>query len=109
MILMAGTNLPGRAMRDQIGSAINVLIQIARLSDGSRKVIQLSEITGMEGEVITMQDIFVFDTAGIGEDGKVLGMLKPTGIRPKFAEKLEVSGIILPYDVFDPVNEAREN
>jgi pilus assembly protein CpaF len=101
MILMAGTNLPDKAMREQISSALNVLIHIARLSDGTRKVIKLSEITGMEGDVITMQDIFVFDRIGIREDGKALGTLKATGIRPKFVEKLEVAGISLAPEIFE--------
>lgn len=100
MILMAGANLPSSAMREQISSAINVLLHITRLSDGSRKIIKLSEITGMEGEVISMQDIFVFEKLGIDEDGKVLGAFKATGIRPKFAEVLEASGITLPSDLF---------
>lgn len=102
MILMAGTNLPDKAMREQISSAINVLIHITRLSDGSRKVVKLSEITGMEGEVISMQDIFVFEKFGISEDGRVLGAFKGTGIRPKFEDQLRASGIILPSNIFDP-------
>jgi len=105
MILMAGTNLPDKAMREQISSAINVLIHIARLSDGSRKVVKVSEVTGMEGDVVTMQDIFVFDQTGIRDDGKVLGRLRPTGIRPKFIERLEVSGISLPRGIFEDFDE----
>jgi pilus assembly protein CpaF len=101
MILMAGTNLPGMAMREQISSAINVMVHITRLSDGSRKIVKLSEITGMEGEIITMQDIFVFEKLGISEDGRVVGAIKATGIRPKFAEALHTSGIELPADIFD--------
>ncbi len=101
MILLAGGNLPDKAMREQISSAINVLVQIARLSDGSRKVVRVAEITGMEGEVISMQDIFVFEKIGIAEDGKVLGAMRATGIRPKFAEQLRASGIILPPDIFE--------
>lgn len=103
MILMAGANLPSIAMREQISSAINILVHIARLSDGSRKIIKLSEITGMEGEVISMQDIFLFEKMGIDEDGRVLGAFKATGIRPKFAEVLEASGITLPSDLFSDV------
>jgi pilus assembly protein CpaF len=105
MILMAGTNLPDKAMREQISSAINVLIHIARLSDGSRKVVKVAEVTGMEGDVVTLQDIFVFDQTGIRDDGKVLGRLRPTGIRPKFVERLEVSGIHLPKEVFEDFDE----
>jgi pilus assembly protein CpaF len=101
MILMAGTNLPDRAMREQITSAINVLIHIARLSDGSRKVMNISEITGMEGGVISLQDIFVFDKIGIREDGKVVGAHQATGIRPKFIEKLQIAGVPLSPDIFD--------
>jgi pilus assembly protein CpaF len=100
MILMAGANLPARAMREQISSAINVLVHVSRLSDGSRKVLKISEITGMEGEIVTMQDIFVFEKMGIREDGKVLGAFRATGIRPKFADQLETSGIELPPDLF---------
>jgi pilus assembly protein CpaF len=105
MILMAGTNLPDKAMREQISSAINVLIHIARLSDGSRKVVKVSEITGMEGDVVTLQDIFVFDQTGIRNDGKVLGRLRATGIRPKFVERLEVSGLRLPQGLFEDFDE----
>jgi pilus assembly protein CpaF len=101
MLLMAGTNLPDKAMREQISSAINVLIHIARLSDGSRKVVKVSEITGMEGDVITMQDIFIFERIGVREDGKVLGSLKATGIRPKFIDRLDISGIHLPPGLFE--------
>lgn len=101
MILLAGANLPDKAMREQISSAIDVLVHIARLSDGSRRMLKLSEITGMEGDVITMQDIFVFEKLGISEDGKVLGAFKTTGIRPRFADQLEASGVILPPDLFE--------
>jgi pilus assembly protein CpaF len=101
MILMAGTNLPGKAMREQISSAIQVLIHIARLSDGSRKVVNVSEITGMEGDVITLQDIFVFRKSGINEDGKVLGTHTATGIRPKFVERLRIAGVSLPPNIFE--------
>jgi len=101
MILMAGTNLPDRAMREQISSAINVIIQVARLSDGTRKVMKISEITGMEGEVISMQDIFVYDKLGVREDGRVLGAFKATGVRPKFADQLEAAGITLSPDLFE--------
>jgi pilus assembly protein CpaF len=93
MIAMASLNLPERAMRQQIASAIQVIVQVARLGDGTRKVTQISEIVGMEGEVITMQDIFVFDRTGTAENGKVLGRYKATGIRPKFAERLNSYGI----------------
>ena len=101
MILMAAANLPDKAIREQITSAINIIVQIIRLSDGSRKIAKVSEITGMEGDIVSMQDIFVFEKFGINEDGKVLGAFKATGIRPKFAEQLESSGIDLPVDLFE--------
>ena len=102
MILMAGSNLTDKAMREQISSAINLILQTARLSDGSRKVIKVSEITGMEGNTISLQDLFVFEKMGVRDDGIVLGGFRTTGIRPKFAEQLEASGIILPVDIFEP-------
>ncbi|MEW5979821.1 MAG: CpaF family protein [Acidobacteriota bacterium] len=105
MISMANLNLPDKAMRQQIASAIDVVIQSARLSDGTRKVTSISEVVGMEGEVVTMQDIFVFERVGIGEKGKVLGRFRPTGIRPKFAEQLKYAGIHLPAGMFDLVPE----
>ncbi len=105
MILMAGMNLSDKAMREQIASAINVIIQAARLSDGSRKVIKISEITGMEGETVTLQDIFQYEKMGVREDGHVIGGYRTTGIRPKFAEQLEASGIQLPVDIFEPKME----
>lgn len=101
MILMAGANLPDKAMREQISSAINVLVHISRFSDGTRKIVKITEITGMEGDVISMQDIFVFEKLGIAENGKVIGFIRPTGIRPKFAEHLKVAGIELPPDLFE--------
>lgn len=101
MILMAGTNLPDKAMREQIGSAVNVLIHIARLSDGRRKVMKVSEITGMEGNVVSMHDIFVFEKFGVDESGRVLGAFKATGIVPKFVDHLTVAGIHLTPSLFD--------
>ena len=102
MILMAGNNLTDKAMREQISSAIHVIIQVARLSDGSRKIVQLSEITGMEGNIITIQDIFKFEKMGVRDDGVVLGGFRATGLRPRFAEQLETSGISLPPGIFEP-------
>ena len=102
MILMAGNNLTDKAMREQISSAIHVIIQVARLSDGTRKIIQLSEITGMEGNIITIQDIFKFERMGVREDGVVLGGFRATGLRPRFSEQLETSGISLSPDIFEP-------
>src|SRR5229473_5166160 len=101
MVAMAGLNLPDSAIRRQISSAIDVVVQVSRLSDGTRKVVSLAEITGMEGEVVTMQDIFVFRKRGIRENGEVIGDFMPTGVRPKFAEKLLVTGIQLPSSMFE--------
>ena len=100
MVLMAGMELPARAIREQIASAIDLIVQQSRLKDGSRKITYITEVQGMEGEVITLQDIFVFEQQGVDETGKILGRLRPTGIRPKFFEKFEVSGIKLPPDLF---------
>ncbi len=102
MILMAGNNLSERAMREQISSAINVILQVARMSDGTRKVVKVSEITGMEGEVVTLQDIFVFEKMGVSPGGRVQGGFRTMGLRPKFAEQLQASGISLPADLFEP-------
>jgi pilus assembly protein CpaF len=107
MIAMGATNLPERAMRQQISSAIQLVVQQTRLSDGSRKVTSISEITGMEGEVITMQEIFVFEKVGVTQDGKVIGRFRATGVRPKCCERLRASGIHLPADMFEGVTEVR--
>lgn len=101
MVAMASLNISTSAIRRQIASAIDVVLQVSRLSDGTRKVIALSEIVGMEGETITMQDIFTFKKKGIAEDGTVVGEFRATGVRPKFAERLAVSGIHLPMKMFD--------
>jgi pilus assembly protein CpaF len=100
MISMANLNLPERAMRQQIASAIDVVIQASRLPDGSRKLIAISEIVGMEGDVITMQDIFVYERNGVDEDGRVRGRFRSTGIRPRFADRLQAHGIHLPATLF---------
>ncbi len=100
MILMSGLDLPMRAIREQMASAIHMIIQIARLSDGSRKITHVTEIVGVEGDVVTMQDIFRYEQRGIDSDGKVLGDFKGTGLRPGFTEKFEVAGIHLPPDLF---------
>ena len=102
MVLMAGMDLPVRAIREQISSAIDLVVQQSRLRDGSRKITHLTEVQGMEGEVITMQDIFIFDQTGRDTNGKILGRFKPTGIRPKFVEKLLANGIKLPAELFWP-------
>jgi pilus assembly protein CpaF len=101
MFSMASLNIPERAMRQQIAAAIHAVVQIARLSDGSRKVITISEVTGLEGEVISMQDIFVFERLGIDESGKVRGTFKATGIRPKFADRLATAGCRLRPALFE--------
>ncbi len=102
MIGMAGFNLPPKAMREQISSAITAIIHISRLSDGKRKVTSIQEITGMEGDVITMQDIFTYEQTGIGPDGTVLGHFRATGIRPRFVDRLRVHGIAVSDELFDP-------
>src|SRR3954465_15481410 len=107
MIAMGAVNLPERAMRQQISSAIQLVVQQTRLSDGSRKVTSISEITGMEGDIITMQEIYVFEKMGITQDGKVIGRFRATGVRPKCCERLKMSGIHLPADMFEGVTEVR--
>jgi pilus assembly protein CpaF len=107
MISMGAMNLPERAMRHQISSAVQVVIQQTRMSDGTRKVTSISEITGMEGDVITMQEIFTFEKLGITPEGKVIGRFRATGVRPKVAERLKASGIHLAPDMFEGVTEVR--
>jgi pilus assembly protein CpaF len=107
MVAMGATNLPEKALRQQIASAIQIVVQQTRLADGSRKVTNVSEITGMEGDVITMQDIFVFEKAGITKEGRVAGRFRATGVRPKCAERMRGAGILLPADMFDGVTEVR--
>jgi len=107
MIAMGNVSLPEKAIRQQIASAIQVVVQQTRLADGSRKVTSISEITGMEGEVITMQEIFTFEKIGVTQDGKVIGRFKATGVRPKVAERLKASGIHLPTDMFEGMTEVR--
>jgi pilus assembly protein CpaF len=101
MVAMGNTNLPERTVRHQIASALTIVVQCARLSDGTRKVMNISEITGMDENVISMHDIFTFVKKGIGPNGNVLGAFRPTGIRPKFLERLRVSGILLPSELFE--------
>jgi pilus assembly protein CpaF len=101
MVAMANINLPDRAVRQQIASAIAIVVQISRMSDGTRKVISISEITGMDENVLSMHEIFTFVKKGIGPNGKVVGVYQPTRIRPKFLERLRVSGIMLPQDMFE--------
>jgi pilus assembly protein CpaF len=101
MVSMANLNIPERAVRYQIASAVHAVVQIARLSDGTRKVMAISEVVGMEGEMITMQDIFQFDRSGVDEGGKVRGTFRATGVRPKFAERLATSGARLRANLFE--------
>jgi pilus assembly protein CpaF len=105
MVSMANLNIPERAVRHQIASAIHTVVQIARMSDGTRKVISISEITGMESEIVTMQDIFVFERHGIDETGKVRGAFRATGIRPRFADRLALSGCRLRPALFEALME----
>ena len=107
MIAMGATNLPERAMRQQISSAINVVVQQTRLSDGSRRITTISEITGMEGDIITMQDIFIFEKSGLTAEGKVSGRFRATGVRPKCWERLKAAGINLPPEMFSGSEEVR--
>ncbi|ESH89089.1 MULTISPECIES: CpaF family protein [Cupriavidus] len=102
MVSMAGMNVPPKAIRHQIASAITVIVQAARLSDGSRKIVSIQEITGMEGDVINMQEIFTFQRTGVGQDGTVRGHFRATGVYPKFAERLRVYGVALPDETYDP-------
>jgi pilus assembly protein CpaF len=100
MVLMAGMDLPARAIREQIASAIHVFIQVTRMQDGSRRVSHVTEVSGMEGETITLQDIFLFELDHVDEDGKVHGEMRPTGIRPNFAEKFKLAGIQMSPELF---------
>ena len=101
MILMAGTNLPNRAMREQITSALDVIIQPQRLSDGTRRIVSITEVTGMEGEVITTQEVYRFKRRGVTPEGRIIGQFEATGVRPTFTDRLRVSGIELPSRMFE--------
>jgi pilus assembly protein CpaF len=101
MVLMSGYDLPVRAIREQSSAALNVVVHLSRLRDGSRRITQIAEIETMEGDTIVMQDIYRFDySMGLSEDGRYLGRLKPTGLRPKFTERLEYMGIDMPAEMF---------
>jgi pilus assembly protein CpaF len=102
MVGMAGVNVVQKALRQQIVSGISVIIHISRLSDGRRKVMSIQEITGMEADMITMQEIFCFDQTGVAPDGTVLGHFRATGIRPRFADRLQARGSTLSDHLFDP-------
>jgi len=100
MCLMAGMDLPIRAIREQASSAVDLIVQQARLKDGSRKITNITEVVGMEGDSVQLQDIFVFEQTGVDERGKIVGRLRPTGVRPRFVEKFESYGIYLPPGIF---------
>jgi pilus assembly protein CpaF len=102
MIGMSGIDISPKSARAQIASAIHVVLQLERLSDGSRRLTSLAEVTGMEGEIILMQEIFKFQREGLDENGKIIGEMRPMGIRPKFMEQLKARGIDLPSSLFDP-------
>ncbi|HEY7358766.1 MAG TPA: CpaF family protein, partial [Ktedonobacterales bacterium] len=99
MVLMAGMDLPHRAIREQVSKAIQLIVHESRMKDGSRKIVNISEVQGMEGDVVVMQDIFVFEQTGV-ENGRIQGRLRPTGIRPRFMEVFEVAGVHLPPSIF---------
>jgi pilus assembly protein CpaF len=108
MAMMSGMDLGIRAIREQIASAINVIVHQSRMKDGTRRITHVTEIVGMEGDIITLQDLFLFDySAGIDSDGKFLGNLKSTGLRPRFLDKLQERGVTVPPDVFAPVPGGR--
>ncbi|NMC48684.1 MAG: CpaF family protein, partial [Desulfovibrio sp.] len=104
LVAMAGLSISPLSLKRYIASAVDVIIQIARFSDGSRKLVSFQEITGMEGEVITMQEIFAFEQRGVTSDARIKGVFLSRGIRPKFASKFEAKGIRLPDNIFDPRN-----
>jgi pilus assembly protein CpaF len=105
MVAMANLNVPDKAIRQQVASAVNLIIQVSRLSDGTRKVTSIAEITGMEGDVITMQDLFVFERTGVSPEGRVTGKFRATGIRPKIADKIASAGHPLPTTMFEHVKQ----
>jgi pilus assembly protein CpaF len=107
MVMMSGMDLPSRAIREQVAAAIHLIVQISRLSDGSRKVASVCEIQGMEGNVIVLQDLFTFQQKGVGEGGKVLGTMQATGMVPKFMDRFTAAGIRLPNEIFKRSAEAR--
>jgi len=101
MAMMANLNLPEKAVRKQIASAVTIVLQVSRFADGTRRVTHISEITGMEDDVVSMQDVFLFEKQGVSPEGRTLGVFTATGIRPKFADKLLNSGITLPPNMFE--------
>jgi len=99
MVLMAGMDLPARSIREQVTSAIDLIVHQERMRDGTRKIVNITEISGMEGDVITTTDIFTFEQTGM-DNGKIIGRIRPTGLRPKFMEKIEASNLHLPPSIF---------
>lgn len=102
MVLMSGMDLPVRAIREQIASALDLIVHISRLSDGTRRIVNISEIVGLEADRITMQEVFTFVQTGLGEGGEVLGRLEPTGSVPTFLEEFNSRGITLSHEMFQP-------
>ena len=105
MVGMANANMGVRAIRQQVSAAVDLFVQIARFSDGSRRITALTECVGMEGESVTMQDVFLFEKTGINENGRVAGRFRATGIRPRFYERLKAAGMQIPVSVFQTVVE----
>jgi pilus assembly protein CpaF len=103
MIQMSGLNLPIRAMRQQISAALNIIVHTARLTDGSRKVMSVSELAGMEGDTIMLQDLFLYQRDGVDDQGRILGRFVPTGIRPRFLEHLKATSELIDLSAFDPL------
>jgi pilus assembly protein CpaF len=99
---MGNVNLPEKAIRRQIASAVTLVVQVARFNDGSRRVTHITEITGMEVDIVSMQDVFLFEKQGVSSEGRVLGTFTATGIRPRFEEKLKAAGLSLPSNFFEP-------
>ena len=102
MVLLAGFEIPTKAIREQVSSALDVIIHVARLSDGTRKVMKVSEVIGLEGDTVVMQDVFIFEKQGVDNDGNVIGRFRATGIRPKFVDTIHIAGIPLPNEIFSP-------
>jgi pilus assembly protein CpaF len=102
MVLMSGMDLPVRAIREQIASAIDLIVHESRFSDGTRKIVKMTEVVGLEGDQITMQDIFEYKQTGVGSDGKVIGYFRPTGAVPTFIEEIGARGLTIDRSIFDP-------
>jgi pilus assembly protein CpaF len=105
MVLMANLDLPMRAIREQMSSALHVVVQISRFRDGGRRITYITEVSGMEGEIVTLQDVFRFEQKGIDEHGRIVGRLRPTGIRPSFVDGFAQAGIVLPEGLFQDAAE----